>query len=79
MTPAKMDKIDHRDRPKTKPTRTQKPICHAASEEAVKRFRDEYQDFLNAYVVASAAYRGGAYDTTFPAGSFRPPLIVAAA
>jgi hypothetical protein len=77
MTPAQMKRIDHRDRPKTKPERTRKPLCHAATKEAEKQYREAHREFLNAYIVASAAYRSGAYNTEFPAGSFRPPLIVA--
>jgi len=78
MTKAKMDKLDHRDRPQTKPLRTPKPLCHAASEAAEKQYRESYKRFLDSYIIASAAYRNGAYDTDFPSGSFKPPLIAAA-
>ena len=79
MGQAKLSKLKHRDRPKTKAKRTRKPICHAASDEARQAFREAYKAFLDAYRIASAAYRSGCYDVEFPAGSFRPPLIVAAA
>ena len=79
MGAAKLRKIDPRDRPKTKPERTRKPLCHAASPETAEAYKAAHREFLNAYRLASAAYRSGCYDVEFPPGSFKPPLIEATA
>ena len=78
MSKARLEKLDHRDRPKTKPVRTRKPICHAASADAAKAFYECHREFLKAHCAASALYRSGCLDVEFPSGSFKPPLIVAA-
>ena len=65
---------DPRDRPKTRPVRTRKPLCHAASAEAAKVYKEAHREFLNAYRIASAAYRSGCYDVAFPSGTFRSLL-----
>ena len=79
MGKTKLRKLDPRDRPKTKPVRDRKPLCHASSPEAAKAYKAAHREFLDAYRIASAAYRSGCYDVEFPSGSFKPPLIVAAA
>jgi hypothetical protein len=79
MSETELKKLDPRDRPKSKPKRTRKPLCHAASAEAAKAYQEAHREFLNAYRIASQAYRSGCHDVAFPSGSFRPPLIVAAA
>ena len=79
MSEAKMAKTDPRDRPASSPKRTKKPLCHAASKEAAEAYIASLREFLDAYRVASASYRSGCHDAAFPSGSFRPPLIVAAA
>jgi len=78
MTAARMNKVDHRDRPTKRAKRTPKPLCHASTGYARESFKKAHRAFLDAYRAASAAYRDGAWNTEFPAGSFRPPLIVAA-
>jgi hypothetical protein len=79
MGKAKMEKLDHRDRPKSKPVRTRKPLCHAASKEAAQAYIESFKDFLKAYREASCSYRSGCSDVVFPSGSFKPPLIEAVA
>ncbi len=75
MIRAKLEKLDHRDRPKVKPPRTKKPLCHASSKEAAELYEESFREFLNAYRIASAHYRMGALDTEFPHGSIKPPLL----
>jgi hypothetical protein len=75
MSAARMARIDHRDRPTSEPERTPKPLCHASTPEAARRFEEEYRTFLDAYVVASAAYRQGDWNAAFPRGSLKPPLM----
>lgn len=79
MTHAAMEKVDHRDRPKTHPPKTRKPLCHCACPMKRKKYREDHREFLHAYRVASIVYRSGNYNVVFPTGSFKPPLIVAAA
>jgi hypothetical protein len=79
MGKARLEKLDHRDRPKSKPVRSRKPLCHAASKETALAYIDSFREFLKAYRAASCSYRLGCEDVEFPAGSFKPPLIEAAA
>ncbi len=79
MSRAKMDKLDHRDRPKTRAKRTKKPLCHASTQEAADAYKREIKEFLTSYKIASAAYRSGAWETEFPLGSIKPPLMNVAA
>jgi len=72
---AKLEKLNHRDRPKTRPPRTRKPLCHASSSDAVRIYKESFREFLNAYKIASAHYRMGAWNTEFPVGSIKPPLL----
>ena len=79
MGPTRLAKLDPRSRPRTKPARTRKahlPLAPAPS--AAREYRQEFKEFLTAYKAASAAYRSGAHDVEFPAGSFKPPLIYVA-
>jgi hypothetical protein len=71
----KLERVDHRDRPKTRPTSGRKPLCHASTAEGAKTYKESLLEFLNAYRIASAYYRSGVLDVAFPAGSIRPPLI----
>jgi hypothetical protein len=79
MTPERMAKINHRDRPKNRPAGTRKPLCHAASVAAAKRYKAEHQSFCLSHRLSSIHFLSGYYDVEFPRGSFRPPLIAAAA
>ena len=79
MTASRMARLDHRNRPRTRPPRTPKPLCHASSHAARRAFKQEHRAFLDAYRQASIHYRQGHFDIEFPRGSFRPPLLVAAA
>ena len=75
MSRSRMEKLDHRDRPRTRPERTPMPLCHASSAEAARLYREAYREFLSAYKVASSHYRQGAWETEFPAGSIKPPIL----
>ena len=75
MGPEKLAKVNHRDRPKTAPKRTPKPVCHSGSAEKAKAYKKALKTFLNAYAVASAYFRSGVLEMQFPPGSIRPPLI----
>lgn len=75
MSPIKLQKLNHRDRPKTRPKKTPMPLCHASSLKAAELYKESYKEFLNAYRLASAHYRKGALDTEFPLGSIRPPIL----
>jgi hypothetical protein len=79
MTPERMEKVDHRDRPKTCAAKTRKPLCHAASAAARKLYEAEHREFRQAHRQASVYYLSGDFDVEFPKGSFRPPLIACAA
>ena len=75
MSAAEMARLDHRDRPKSRPERTRKPLCHASTREAAEQFEEEYRRFLKAYAIASVYYRQGVWDVEFPRGSLKPPLM----
>ena len=79
MSKGRLSRLDYRDRPKERAERTRKPLCHAASVEAVKAYRESHKEFLKSYRRASASYRLGDAAAGFPRGSFKPPLIEAAA
>jgi len=78
MSPARLEKLDHRDRPSKPAKKKRKPLCHAATAEAVFEYIKKHREFLKAYRAASIAYRSGNFETEFPKGSFRPPLLDAA-
>jgi hypothetical protein len=75
----KLEKIDPRDKPKTRPIRTRKPLCHAATKAAADDYRDALRAFLDQYWYASGMWQRGIRDVEFPRGSFKPPDIRAAA
>ena len=72
----KLEKIDPRRRPKTRPTRTKKPLCHCSCATLAATYKILLFQFLEAYAKASAEYRRGKHDVVFPAGSYKPPLII---
>ena len=78
--PARLAKLDPRDRPKS-PAKDQgpQPLCHASSVEAAAEYRESHRSFLEQYYYASHFWLRGYPEAPFPAGSFKPPLIVAAA
>jgi len=76
MTAHKLERIDPRHRPKNNSPRTRKPLCHCACPETAKAYKTMLFHFLEAYGRASAQYRRGRHDVAFPAGSYKPPLIV---
>jgi hypothetical protein len=75
MGAAALLRLDHRNRPKSAAVRTKKPLCHAASAERAKQYK-EFIIYLNAYRAASIIYRSGVHEVEFPEGAIRPPLIV---
>jgi len=75
MGPAKLAKLDHRDRPRTRKPRTRQPLCHSSSVAASRAFKSAWRSFLDRYCYASGMWMKGAWDVEFPAGSFRPPLL----
>ena len=75
MSPARLAKIDPRDRPKSPPKRSRMPLCHSSSPEGARSYRDRLRAFLDAFYSASGRWLAGIRDVEFPLGSFRPPLI----
>ena len=75
MGPTRLDKVDHRDRPRTRKPRTRQPLCHASSVEAATEYRESWRSFLDRFWYASGMWLKGVRDVEFPAGSFRPPLM----
>ena len=76
MTATALEKLNPRDRPKTRPPRTQKPLCHCSCPGLAEMYRTLLFYFLEAYGRASALYRNGNHAVAFPSGSYKPPLIV---
>ena len=76
MTSAALEKLNPRDRPKTRPPRTPKPLCHCSCPALAEMYRTLLFYFLDAYDRASALYRKGNHSVVFPSGSYKPPLIV---
>ena len=78
MSPARLEKLDHRDRPSKPAEKRRKPLCRASDRALVSAYIDSFNAFLKAYRSASIAYRSGHLDVEFPRGSFKPPLLEAA-
>jgi hypothetical protein len=66
---------DPRDRPKNPKKSGTAPLCHASSDPAREKFKEELKAFVNEFIKASADYRNGYHEREFPEGSYRPPLI----
>ena len=80
MGPARLSKLEPRDRPKRPPKkRGRQPLCHGASVEARREYREQHRAFLEHYYYALSFWMRGYWDAPFPAGSMRPPLIQVAA
>jgi hypothetical protein len=62
------------DRP-PRPDRKPAPPCFAATELARKAFLELRRAFVEAFMAASEAFRGGVLEAMFPAGSFPPRLV----
>ena len=73
--PNKLEKLDHRDRPKTPAKKSPQPLCHASTVEAANEYKEAFRGFLEQYKYASGMWMAGNRDVEFPRGSFRPPLI----
>jgi len=68
-------RLDPRDRPRNPKRSGLQPLCHASDAATRKAYTRDWREFLKAYRAASIAYRAGNFETEFPDGSFRPPLI----
>jgi len=55
-----------------RPKRRRMPLCHASTMELWRWFREGWRAFVLAYRQASAAFRRGRVDVTFPPHSYRP-------
>ena len=71
----KLEKVDFRDRPKTKKYAGPQPLCHASNYEARREFKEDWRYFLDHFYQMSGHFLKGNFDVEFPKGSFRPPLI----
>lgn len=60
-------------RPKD-PKRTPRPLCHASSKAAKRRYRSRYFSFCAAFRAASCQWRAGQTHVEFPPGSFKPGI-----
>ncbi len=68
--------------PHSKPVhvkRSPRPLCHTTSKKLLEAYRTAYRAFVDAYRVASAAFRAGVLDVEFPMYSFPPPQPMAQA
>jgi hypothetical protein len=70
----RLAKTDPRSRPANPNKSGPKPICHCQCDVRRQAYKEELKAFYCDYIIASAAYRSGAYDTEFPYGSIKPPL-----
>ena len=64
------DPHSHPDEPKRSPA----PPCHTSMKSLHREFMAAHYAFTDAYVEASALFRSGKRNTTFPDGCFPPPL-----
>lgn len=71
----KLAKTNPRHRPKNPKKSGQKPLCHCSCNDRSKAYADQMTKFYQQYIIASAVYRNGAYNTEFPYGSIKPPLM----
>ena len=60
------------------PKQSPQPLCHASTWETWKHFKALMRQIHALYVEASAAFRSGQFDITFPPHTFRPPGPLAA-
>ena len=56
-----------------RPSRSPAPSCHTTLRSLRKEFLAAYYAFVDAYLEASALFRSGKLDTSFPADCFPPP------
>ena len=78
MSEKRMKRINPRDRPAKEAERGVAPVCHSSCPVLARKFIDGLKIFISSYAKASKRYRSGDYNTEFPPGSFRPPLIMLA-
>ena len=67
--------VDPRDRPENPKKSGREPLCHAADPELKKEYKEDWRNFMDRFIEASADYRSGYFHREFPDGSFRPPLV----
>ncbi len=60
------------DKPK-EPKNSPRPLCHASTDEARVRYREEYKEFLSAYAAAREEYLWSGSVAAFPMYSYHPP------
>jgi len=75
MTRRALEKIAHRDRPKTRAAKTPQPMCHSSTFEGAHEFKEGWRTFVDARLKASGMFLGGNWDVEFPMGSLRPPIF----
>ncbi len=75
MTRLAMEKIAHRDRPKSRAVNTPQPLCHSSTLDGALEFKEGWRRFVDERLKASAMFLDGHRDVEFPMGSFRPPII----
>jgi hypothetical protein len=71
----KLYAVDPRDRPENPKKSGREPLCHASNPELREEYKEDWRNFMDKFIEASADYRNGYYDREFPDGSFRPPLV----
>jgi len=71
----RLRETDPRDRPKSPKKSGPAPLCHASDKESAREFEEKWKQFKDAFIAASADYRGGIRDREFPVGSYKPPLL----
>ncbi|MFH1812195.1 MAG: transposase [Pseudomonadota bacterium] len=54
-------------------SRSPRPLCHASTPALRREYRQCYREFVRAHRQASALFRAGALETSFPRYSYRPP------
>ena len=80
MGPRKLAKLNHRDRPKNPPKKSDfQPLCHSSTYEGSLEYEKTWREFLNQYYYASSMWMRGITEVEFPRGSFKPPPIRIAA
>jgi hypothetical protein len=75
MTQRAMEKVRHRDRPKTIAIRTPQPLCHSSTIEGAQEYKNEWRYYLDEFYKASGMFLEGHRNVEFPTGSIRPPAV----
>ena len=70
----KLSKTNPRNRPTNPKKSDAKPLCHCTCNVRREQYKEAMKVYYSEYIIASVAYRAGAYDTKFPYGSIRPAV-----